>query len=71
MSPGAYHRSWSEVTEMDEVLLLLQVIQWERSQKKKKKRQKGRKPRMITIEGDGYEKMEEGQPPALRAGMES
>lgn len=42
-----------------------------REAKKKKKRQKGRKPRMITIEGDGYEKMEEGQPPALRAGMES
>lgn len=70
MSPGVYHRSWSEVIEMDEVLLLLQVIQWERSQKKKKKRER-KKPRMITIEGDGYEKMEEGQPPALRVGMES
>lgn len=54
---------------MDEVLLLLQVIQWDRSQKKKK--QKSKKPRMITIQGDGYEKMEEGQPPALRVGMES
>ena len=56
---------------MDEVLLLLQVIQWDRSQKKKKKKQKSKKPRMITIQGDGYEKMEEGQPPALRVGMES
>ena len=55
---------------MDEVLLLLQVTQWERSQKKKKKR-KRKKPRMITREGDGSEKMEEGQPPALRVGMES
>jgi len=38
---------------------------------KKKKKQKSKKPRMITIQGDGYEKMEEGQPPALRVGMES
>ena len=56
---------------MDEVLLLLQVIQWERSQKKKKKETKSKKPRMITIQGDGYEKVEEGQPPALRIGMKS
>ena len=55
---------------MDEVLLLLQVIQWERSQKKKKET-KSKKPRMITIQGDGYEKVEEGQPPALRIGMKS
>ena len=54
---------------MDEVLLLLQVIQWERSQKKKET--KSKKPRMITIQGDGYEKVEEGQPPALRIGMKS
>ena len=38
---------------------------------KKKKKQKSKKPRMITIQGDGYVKMEEGQPPALRVGMES
>lgn len=42
-----------------------------REAKKKKKKRERKKPRMITIEGDGYEKMEEGQPPALRVGMES
>ena len=38
---------------------------------KKKKETKSKKPRMITIQGDGYEKVEEGQPPALRIGMKS
>lgn len=72
MSPGVYHRSWSEVIEKKWMRFCYCFKSLSgREAKKKKKKRKRKKPRMITREGDGSEKMEEGQPPALRVGMES
>jgi len=69
LSSGAYRRSWSEVIKWMRFCYCFNSFSG--TEVKKKKKQKSKKPRMITIQGDGYEKMEEGQPPALRVGMES
>lgn len=69
MSSGAYCRSWSEVIKWMRFCYCFKSFSGREA--KKKKETKSKKPRMITIQGDGYEKVEEGQPPALRIGMKS